>query len=46
MGDPAGVGPDSLAADLVALHDAIGRDSLDDVYELLQRILLPSVCQK
>jgi hypothetical protein len=36
--DPAGVDPDSLAADLGALHDAIGRDSLDDVYELLQLI--------
>jgi hypothetical protein len=38
MADPAGVDPDSLAADLGALQDAIGCNSLDDVSELLQRI--------
>jgi hypothetical protein len=36
--DPAGVDPDSLAADLDSLHNTIGRSSLDDVYELLQQI--------
>jgi hypothetical protein len=36
--DPAEVDLDSLAADLGAPHDTIGRDSFDDVSELLQRI--------
>jgi hypothetical protein len=42
--DPAGVDPDSLAADLGAPYDTIGRDAPDDVDKLLQRI--PShLCQ-
>jgi hypothetical protein len=36
--DPARFDPNSLAADLGALHDAIDCDSHDDVCQLLQRI--------
>jgi hypothetical protein len=36
--DPAGVDPDSFTADLGALHDAIGRQSLDHVHDLLERM--------
>jgi hypothetical protein len=36
--NPAAVDLDSLAADLGAVNDAIGGNSLDNVYELLQRI--------
>jgi hypothetical protein len=31
MANPAEIDPDSLAVDLGALHDAICRDSLDNV---------------
>jgi hypothetical protein len=44
MADPAERDLDSLAADLGALCDTVRRDSLDGVYELLQRISVHLCC--
>jgi hypothetical protein len=38
MADPAAIDSPYLAEDLGALHNAIGLDSLDDIYEMPDRI--------